>query len=89
MELQPPSNDRTLPDYRHAETKRSYGLSDKIAEMIDNLSIDEVLRLLINESDLEEVAACLDMICRDEGKSIVLSSENGVIYPAPATISQG
>ena len=40
---------------------------DDVAQILDNISIDEFLRGLIADSDIEEVQAVLDMI-KDEGQ---------------------
>lgn len=48
----------------------------------DDATIDEVLRQLIKDSDLEEVVCCLDMICNEQGKKIIMFNESGVEYPS-------
>lgn len=48
------------------------GLTEKITELVDSLSIDEVLRCLIIDSDLEEVVCCLDMIAKEHGQRVKL-----------------
>ena len=55
--------------------------NELIIDKIDSLSIDDILRSLIKDSDLEEVACCLDMIAKENMKEINMF-ENGVrIYP--------
>ena len=38
------------------------GLTELINEKLDNITIDEAIRALIQDSDLIEVACCLDFI---------------------------
>lgn len=48
----------------------------------DEATIDEVLRALIEDSDLEEVVSCLDMICNEQDKKLMMFNEKGVEYPS-------
>ena len=48
----------------------------------DEATIDEVLRALIDDSDLEEVVCCLDMICKEQNKHIMMFNGTCVEYPS-------
>jgi hypothetical protein len=48
----------------------------------DNATIDDALRELIEDSDLEEVVCCLDMICNEQNKHIMMFNGTGVEYPS-------
>lgn len=47
----------------------------------DEASIDDALRELIADSDLEEVVSCLDMICQEGNRHLMMFNGNGVEYP--------
>ena len=47
----------------------------------DEATIDEVLKALIDDSDLEEVVSCLDMICNEQDKFILLVKKGTIEYP--------
>jgi len=47
----------------------------------DNATIDDALRELIEDSDLEEVVSCLDMICNEQDKFILLVKKGTIEYP--------
>lgn len=59
-----------------------YGLTAMIADRIEGMSIDEILRGLIAESDLTEVACCLDFIAKESGHSIKMFKGDEQTYPA-------
>ena len=62
----------------------SKGLDQTITDILENMTIDDILRGIIEDSDLIDVACCLDMIAQEDGKKIILfSNEDGRIYPAP------
>lgn len=58
--------------------KSGRGTSDRIMEQIDKLSIDDLLRGLVEDSDLEEVVCCLDMIAKETGYYLELVSNKGI-----------
>jgi len=53
---------------------------DKIRKDLDMLSIDEILKGLIKDSDLEEVVACLDTFNAEPGGKRVLLVDKQ-LYP--------
>lgn len=57
------------------------GLTEKITDKIDSLSVDEVLRCLIEDTDLMEVVCCLDMIAKETERRVVLNNLDGQEYP--------
>lgn len=61
------------------------GLTEKLIEKMDELSIDEVLRCLIEDTDLIEVACCLDQIAKETGRRVVLNHGDDQEYPAEST----
>lgn len=48
----------------------------------DEATIDDALRELIEDSDLEEVVSCLDMICKESNRHLMMFNGNGVEYPS-------
>lgn len=58
------------------------GLTEAITDKIDSLSLDEVLRCLIEDTDLIEVACCLDQIAKETERRVVLNNLDGQEYPA-------
>jgi len=57
------------------------GLTEKIYEKIDELTIDEVLRCLIADSDLEEVVCALDFIAGEKGRCVEMYKNGVREYP--------
>lgn len=60
---------------------------DKIRNELDNITIDELLRGLIADSDLMEVVCALDMIAQENGRELEMyrlnENKNGIKeYPA-------
>jgi len=47
----------------------------------DEATIDDALRELIEDSDLEEVVSCLDMICNEQNKFLLLIKKGTIEYP--------
>ncbi len=57
--------------------------NDYIIEKIEKITIDEFLRGLITDSDLEEVVSTLDMIARESGLKIEMYNKDRIRqYPA-------
>ena len=54
-------------------------LTHKVVD--DNATIDDALRELIEDSDLEEVVSCLDMICNEQNKFLLLIKKGTIEYP--------
>lgn len=50
------------------------GTSDRIMEKIDGISIDDFLRGLIEDSDLEGVVCCLNMIAEETKHKVEMYS---------------
>lgn len=66
------------------ETGTCFGQRDLFEQGLDKLSIDDFLRGLIEDSDLKEVVAVLDLIAEEDGKSLKMYDEQGTqIYPVP------
>lgn len=57
------------------------GLTDTIMQKMEEFSIDEVLRCLIVDSDLEEVVSCLDMIAKESGLNVEMHKNGVQVYP--------
>ena len=75
------STERFMEQFSKVLTNQS------IANILDNMTIDDILRGLIEDSDLIEVACCLDMIAQEDGKKVVLfCKKEGRIYPAPGVV---
>lgn len=60
----------------------SVGTTELITEKIDNLSIDDFLKALIQDSDLTEVVCCLDFIAKETGFAVCLFKDGVKHYPA-------
>ncbi|MDA3790510.1 MAG: hypothetical protein PF503_18710 [Desulfobacula sp.] len=52
-----------------------------LQNILDNISIDDFLKGLIVDSDLVEVAACLDMIAQQNSRRVSVHDWGGRIYP--------
>jgi len=50
-------------------------------EDFEDASIDEILRLLIDESSLTEIVCCLDMLAVKEGTRVASFDWTGMTYP--------
>jgi hypothetical protein len=59
-------------------------LIEKLKENEDfkEASVDEILRILIDDTDLLEVVACLDMIAIKKGTRVSAFDWSGMIYPS-------
>lgn len=64
------------------KSKINEGLTETIAKQLDELSIDDVLRCLINDSDIEEVVCCLDFIAHEDGMNVEMYKNGVREYPA-------
>ena len=62
---------------------------DKMRELLDDISIDDFLRWLIEDSDEIEVACCLDMILKKKSRYLRVYdyAEGGQIYPSLTILS--
>lgn len=62
--------------------KMGRGVNDIIIEKLDVLSIDDLLRGLIADSDLEEVVCCLDFIAKESDRKVEMYCRGVREYPA-------
>lgn len=60
----------------------SAGFDDLLLQHLEDISIDDILRALICESDLMEVVAILDFIVEEDGCELKMFKNGVQTYPA-------
>ena len=60
------------------------GITASELKALENLTIDDCLLLLIDNSDIVQVVACLDSIAQEDGQRVELRVCDGErVYPHP------
>lgn len=64
-----------------SEIKKCGADYNKMKHKLENITIDEFVKALIVDSDLEEVVSVLDFNAQQEGKQIRIFGNGKKIYP--------